>query len=94
MWTIDEKQASLILDAMIIDPEIIGAVVYDESEAVIAKVGTMTAVDETVISASEAIEFESRIIGRLEVALTDRLVQQAARDRLQIAGAMAILFAG
>jgi uncharacterized membrane protein affecting hemolysin expression len=31
LWNVDEDQVSLILAAMVIDPEILGAVVYDES---------------------------------------------------------------
>ncbi|MGI9316567.1 MAG: PAS-domain containing protein, partial [bacterium] len=91
LWNVDEKQVSLILAAMVIDPEILGAVVYDETGSVIAEVGVMTAADQSVFVANAPIEFETETIGRLEVALTDLLVQAATRQRLQIAGGMTVL---
>ena len=91
LWNVDEKQVSLILAAMVIDPEILGARVYDESGGVVAEVGTMVAADHNVFVTDAPIGFETEIIGRLEVALTDRLVQEATRERLQIAGGVAIL---
>jgi len=91
LWNVDEKQVSLILGAMIIDPEIIGAVVYDEVESVVAKAGQMTSDDATVHAARDAIEFESEIIGILEVALSDGLLRKAASDRLKSAAGMALL---
>ena len=91
LWNVDEKQVSLILAAMVIDPEILGAVVYDETGSVVAEVGVMTAADQSVFVADAPIEFETETIGRLEVALTDLLVQAATQQRLQIAGGMTIL---
>lgn len=91
LWNIDEKQVSLILAAMVIDPEILGVVVYDETGSVIAEVGVMTAADQNVFVADAPIEFETETIGRLEVALTDLLVQAATRQRLQLAGGMTVL---
>ena len=39
LWNVDEKQVALILDAMVIDPEIVGAVVFDESGNTVAEAG-------------------------------------------------------
>jgi PAS domain S-box-containing protein len=91
LWNLDEKQILLILDAMIIDPEIIGVVVYDENGGVYVKVGKLTTEGVTVLNRSEVIEYESEVYGRLEVAFTDSLSQKAAKERLQIAGGMALL---
>ena len=91
LWNVDENQVSLMLAAMVIDPEILGVVVYDESENIVAKVGEMTAAGQNVFVSSASIDFETETIGRLEVALSDRLVQAAAHQRLQIAGGLTIL---
>ncbi|MCZ6668780.1 MAG: response regulator [Gammaproteobacteria bacterium] len=91
LWNVDEIQVSLILAAMVIDPEILGAVVYDESENIVAEVGEMTAAGQNVFVSSASIDFETETIGRLEVALSDRLVQAATKQRLQIAGGLTIL---
>ncbi len=91
LWNVDENQVSLMLAAMVIDPEILGAIVYDESENIVAEVGEMTAAGQNVFLSSASIDFESEKIGRLEVALSDRLAQAATQQRLQIAGGLTIL---
>lgn len=91
LWNVDENQVSLILAAMDIDPEILGAAVYDESGGLVAEVGSMTATDHDVFASSAPIEFEGETIGSLEVALSDKLVREAARERLQLAGGIAAL---
>jgi PAS domain S-box-containing protein len=91
LWNVDEVQVSLILAAMIIDPEILGAVVYDESDGVVAEVGNISATDQNVFVSSSPIKYEDEMIGRLEVALTDRLMQEATQDRLRIAVGVAVL---
>jgi len=95
LWNVDEKQVALILAAMAIDPDVLGAVVYDESGAVVDRVGHLRAVDQTVYVQSVPIEFvrneESNVIGKLEVALTDQQVQTAMRERLFIASLIAVL---
>ena len=105
LWNVDEKQVSLILSAMIIDPEVLGAVVYDESGAVVAQVGSMEAPDQTIYAMDTPIEYRFRVtpegvvlrreavevIGRLEVALTDQRVRAAMRERLNVAVEIAVL---
>jgi len=95
LWNVDGKQVSLILAAMAIDPDVLGAVVYDESGAVVDRVGHLRAVDQAVYVQSVPIEFvrneENYVIGKLEVALTDQQVQTAMRERLFIASLIAVL---
>jgi PAS domain S-box-containing protein len=91
LWNVDEKQVALILAAMAIDPEILGAVVYNETGIIVAEVGTMTAEDQNVLLSEAPIEFETETLGKLEVALTDHLVQAATRQRLQLVGWMVVL---
>jgi signal transduction histidine kinase/DNA-binding response OmpR family regulator len=89
LWNIDEKQVSLILAAMAIDPDVLGAVVYDEAGIVVYQVGTMTAPEQMIYRRAAPIEFDRddvvETIGRLEVALTDRRVRAATRERLVVA---------
>lgn len=95
LWNVDEKQVGLILAAMAIDPEVLGAVVYDESGEEVDMVGTMESDHEKVFVLDAPIEFErgdeSEVIGRLEVALTNRLAQEATLQRQQFAVGMGIL---
>ncbi len=91
VWNVDEQQVSHILAAMAIDPDIIGAIVFDESDEIIAQTGKMAASGEKISQITVPIEFNSKSIGKLKVAITDKLVWQAAQDRLKVAGAMALL---
>jgi signal transduction histidine kinase/DNA-binding response OmpR family regulator/HPt (histidine-containing phosphotransfer) domain-containing protein len=95
LWNIDEKQVSLILAAMAIDPDMLGAVVYDESGAVTDRVGILDAPDQTVYRLAVPIELDrggrTRTIGRLEVALTDVRVRAATRERQVLATEVALL---
>ena len=91
LWNVDENQVSLILAAMVIDPEILGAVVYDEAGQVVSEVGEMSASDQATFVTDAPIVFEDENIGNLKVALTDRLVQKATRERLWIAGGLTFL---
>jgi len=91
LWNVDDAQVELILAAMEIDPEILGAAVFDEFGQLVAEVGEMAANEENVFTSDAPIQFDGETIGRLEVAITDRLVQNATRDRLKIAGGVAAL---
>lgn len=91
LWNVDDKQVSHILAAMVIDPEIVGAIVFDESDKIIAQVGDMAAKRETVSQITVPIKFNSKSIGKLKVAITDRLVWKATEERLKAAGVMALL---
>ena len=91
LWNVDDKQVELILAAMVIDPEILGAIVYNEIGTIIAEVGSMTGEDQNVLLFEAPIEFETETLGKLEVALTDHLVQAATRQRLQLVGWMVVL---
>ena len=90
LWQLDLKQVALILEAMAIDPDVLGAIVYDETEQIITQVGAMEAEGQTIHAGTEPIRFgdtsDLQNIGQLKVAFTDQRVQAATRER-QIAAA-------
>ncbi len=43
LWNVAEEQVELILAAIAIDPDVLGAIVYDESNSMIASVGVVEA---------------------------------------------------
>ena len=89
LWNIDEKQVSLILAAMAIDPDVLGVIVYDEFEAVVDRIGTLEASGGTVYVEETPILYhsgaDSELIGRLVVAFTDQRVQMAVRESQVVA---------
>ena len=95
LWNIDEKQVSLILSAMAIDPDVLGAVVYDEYEGVVARVGTLEESGATVYFEDTPIQYPSggelRFIGRLIVAFTDQRVRAAVREQQVMATEVGVL---
>ena len=90
LWQLDLKQVALMLEAMTTDPDVLGAIVYDETEQIIAQVGAMEAEDQTIYVRTEPIRFgdtsDLQNIGQLKVAFTDQRVRAATRER-QIAAA-------
>ena len=91
LWNVDSSQVDLMLAAIAIDPEVLGAIVYDETGEVFAAFGTMQADGQNVLVLHVPINFETENIGRFKVAMTDELVRSATRQRLQIAAGLAIL---
>ena len=85
LWNIDNKQVSHILAAMAVDPDLLGAAVYDESGEIVGQVGQLDAAAQTIYRHSSPIRFvrgeETREIGALVVALTDERVRAATRER-------------
>ena len=60
LWNIDESQVNFILAAIAIDPEILGAIVYDESGEVFAAFGTMQADGQNVLVSKVPIKVRIR----------------------------------
>ena len=99
LWNIDEMQVSLILAAMVTDSDIIGAVVYDEDESVVHRIGTLDAPDGAAFVQESPIVYtkggDDRLIGRLVVAFTDQRVRVTVRERrmaaIQVGGLVVLV---
>lgn len=95
LWNIDEKQVSLILAAMAIDPDVLGAAVYGESGAIVDQVGSLEAADQSVYRREVPIEYTSggqtQTIGKLEIAIADTRIRAMTRERQIVAAMIAAL---
>lgn len=96
LWNVADEQVELILKAIAIDPDVQGAVVYDESGTPIAAVGAVEDMAKQAYSSKVPITYISagdpRIIGQLALSLTDAQIRLESQKRLIIvAGLAAIL---
>ncbi len=95
MWNVADEQIELILAALATDPDVLGAVVYDESDTAIMSVGKTDAIDSAQFHAVSDIfhthRGEQTRIGRLALALSDYRIQAEFRTRLIIASGLAAL---
>ncbi|MCP4875879.1 MAG: response regulator [Gammaproteobacteria bacterium] len=93
LWNIDKKQVSLILAAMAIDPDVLGAAVHDESGAIVDQAGILEATEQTVYRLKVPIEYASggqtQIIGQLEVAIADARIRAMTTEREILAAMIA-----
>ncbi|MGH1353168.1 MAG: histidine kinase dimerization/phospho-acceptor domain-containing protein, partial [Methyloligellaceae bacterium] len=98
LWQVDSAQASLSLDALVIDEDVIGAIVLDETDNVIAQVGSMDAEDVTVYTRTSPINYDNGgslvLIGTLQVAMTDRRLLAATKERQREAALIGALLVG
>ena len=98
LWQVDRAQASLSLDALVIDEDVIGAIVLDETDNVIAEVGSMDAEGVTVYTRTSPINYDSGgslvLIGTLQVAMTDRRLLAASKERQREAALISSLLVG
>ncbi len=93
MWNVADEQIALILSALAIDPDVLGAVVYDESGNVISAVGVTEDLQRQPLFSKRDIvyrqgEREDRI-GQLAVALTDARLRADARSRIVLSTGLA-----
>ena len=83
LWNVAEEQIELILAAIVIDTDVLGAIVYDESNSPIASVGAVEAIEQQEFFAEKDITYLSgddpEVIGRLALALTDARVRGRRR---------------
>lgn len=95
LWNVDYQQVALILAVVASDPDVLGAVVYDEANNVVDRYGVMEASDQGVYRLSQDIEFSQRdeggYVGRLELALTDQHLKQATWNRVLLGSGVVIL---
>lgn len=95
LWNVADDQIDLILAALAVNPDFLGAVVYDESDNPVSSVGTIEALETKRFFAERDItytlESEPEVIGRLAIALTDASLQAESGSRLMIASGLAAL---
>jgi signal transduction histidine kinase/DNA-binding response OmpR family regulator len=95
LWNVAEEQIELILAAIVIDTDVLGAIVYDESNNPIASVGAVEAIEQQEFFAEKDITYLSgddrEVIGRLALALTDARVRGESEARLFVAVGLATL---
>ncbi|KAA3629042.1 MAG: adenylate/guanylate cyclase domain-containing protein, partial [Proteobacteria bacterium] len=95
MWNVADEQIELILASLMIDPDVLGAVVYDEEGNPVTSVGAVGKFEGALFRTSGDIMYAHRggreTVGRLEVALTDSRIESELRSRLLISAALAAL---
>jgi PAS domain S-box-containing protein len=95
LWNLDDTQIGLTLAAIVIDRDVLGVRVYDESGGVFDEVGTIESPEEESSIVEKDIVFldgdVEKVVGRLVVATTDKWVNAATRTRFLLSGAIALL---
>jgi class 3 adenylate cyclase/uncharacterized membrane protein affecting hemolysin expression len=95
MWNVADEQVELILAAIAIDPDVLGAIVYDDSNNPVASVGAVEEMEQQEFFAQRDIAYGSgddrEVIGRLAIALTGARVQAESQARLVVVAGLAAL---
>ena len=96
LWDVADEQVKLIVAAIAIDPDVLGAIVYDDSNSMVASVGETEALEQQEYFAERDIAYrsgdDSEVIGQLVLALTDARIQAESETRLfVIVGLVALL---
>ncbi len=93
LWVVADEQIKLILTALAIDPDVKGAVVFDDADLPVGMVGETDQMEEEAFYADKEIVYvydgEPQVIGRLTISLTDAQIQADSRTRLVLAGGLA-----
>jgi signal transduction histidine kinase len=93
LWNVADEQTKLILAALAIDPDIKGAVVFDEIDHPVGMVGDIDRMEDEAFYADKEIVYvydeEQQVIGRLAISLTDAQIRADSRTRLLLAGGLA-----
>ena len=95
LWNVADEQIKLILAALAIDPDILGAAVYDDQDILVAWTGEVDELETGRFVDQKEIVYvyddNKEVIGRLAIALTDAQIEAAAQQRLMIAGILGAL---
>jgi len=95
LWNVADEQIKLILAALAIDPDVLGAIVFDEQGIVVGSTGSVEEIESQVYFAKKDITYvydeEAKIIGSLSIALTDTSLRAAAWERLFLAVGLAAI---
>ncbi len=93
LWNVADAQIKLILTALITDPDVLAAAVYDERERLVAEAGATDQFDKAHYLLESDIQYNSgdqRVrIGSLRIALTDARLSLLVRERLILVGFLA-----
>ena len=90
LWNVADEQIKLILAALAIDPDVKGAVVFDEIDLPVGMVGDIDRMEDEAFYANTEIVYvydeEPQVIGRLAISLSDAQIHADSRTRLLLAG--------
>ena len=93
LWNVADEQIKLILAALITDPDVVAAAVYDERDNLVAEVGDAAALENAPYSETQDIIYKSidqqQRIGSIKISLTDARLAALTRERLVLAGVLA-----
>ncbi len=95
LWNVAYKQIELNLAAIAIDTDVLGVIVYDESNKVVSSLGSIKEIEQQEFFAERDITYISNqkieVIGHLAIALTDTRVRTESQARLLVAVGLAVL---
>ncbi len=95
LWNVADRQIELILAAVAIDPDILGAVVYDETNNPVSSIGSVEAIEQQEFFAEKDVVYgtdgETEVIGHRAIALTDARARAESQARLYVAIGLAAL---
>lgn len=95
VWNVADDQVELVLKAIAIDPDVLGAVVFDESGDAIAAVGeTVDMADQEFFGEVPIVYLsadEPEIIGNLALSLTDTRLRVESDTRLLISVGLGLI---
>jgi hypothetical protein len=93
LWNVADQQIGLILAALLTDPDVVAAAVYDENGTAVALAGETEGMGDLPYFAEASIVYDydgsNMQIGRLALALTDAKLAATALERMQLAGGLA-----
>lgn len=95
LWNVADEQIKLILSALQIDPDVVAAAVYDDSDLLVGSIGEVEGMKSNAYFAEKAISYvyddNTTTIGRLAIALQDSQIVADSRARLLVAVGLAAL---
>ena len=95
LWNVADEQIKLILAALAIDPDVLGAAVYDDSDKLAGAIGSVEEIVKQQFRRETEIVYvyneKRRVIGRLSIALTETSLRSAARERMLLAVGLATI---
>lgn len=98
LWNIADEQTKLILEALATDPDLIAAGVWDDTDQLVASVGTLDEIESHPHTRSTTIRNtlneEQMTIGRMVIALRDSRLATDTQSRMLAAIGLAVLLVG
>lgn len=95
VWNVADEQIELNLEALMTDTDVVGAIVYDEEGSELAAAGETEGLQKHPFFASSDIAYgedgDLERIGKLEIALSDRVLVEKAKERLTLVGVLAAI---